>query len=73
MNQEQAAPLSVEEHRELVAEIHTTNQRLQMLCNLVVKIYGPENRTAATFAKVIDSLDRLEADLHVQAMADAAR
>jgi hypothetical protein len=63
-------PLSLEEHRELARELRSTCARLRELCNLVVSVYGLENRAAFTFTKAADSVDRLRHELQTQAVLD---
>ena len=62
--------LTIDEHRELGREMKATAKRLRVLCDLVVGVYGPNNRAAFSFLKAIDAIDRLEQDLATQAMHD---
>jgi hypothetical protein len=64
------APLTLEEHRELGAEMRAVNGRLQELCKVVVSVYGPNNQAAFTFLKAADTLHRLCQDLQSQAATD---
>jgi len=63
-------PLTLEEHRELGAEVRTVRLRLRQLCDLVVGVYGPNNQAAFTFLKAVETLDRLNQDLRGQAVQD---
>jgi len=63
-------PLTLEEHRELGAEIRSARLRLRQLCELVVGVYGPNNQAAFTFLKAVENLDRLAEDLRGQAAHD---
>ncbi len=47
-----------------------TAKRLRVLCDLVVAVYGPANRTAFSFIKALEAVERLEQDLATQAMHD---
>jgi hypothetical protein len=47
-----------------------TAKRLRVLCDLVVGVYGPNNRAAFSFLKAMDAIERLEQDLATQAMHD---
>lgn len=62
--------LSLEEHRELGREMKATAKRLRVLCGLVVDVYGPANRTAFSFMKALEAIERLEQELATQAMHD---
>ena len=44
---------------------------MRQLCELVVSVYGPNNRAAFTFQKMVEAMDRLCADLETQATRDA--
>ena len=63
-------PLTLEEHRELGREIKMASARLHELCNLVLRVYGPNTQAAFTFLKVTENLDRLCKDLQAQAAQD---
>lgn len=63
-------PLTLEEHRELAAELRTARAHLHQLCELVVAVYGPNNQAAFTFLKTVEDLDRLTQDLRAQASRD---
>ena len=63
-------PLTLEEHRDLGAEIHAARVRLRHLCELVVGVYGPHSPASFSFEKAVESLDRLHRDLRAQAMQD---
>ena len=45
-------------------------ERLRTLCDLVVEVYGPQNRAAFSFMKAMEALDRLCQDLETQATQD---
>ena len=47
-----------------------TAQRLRALCDLIISVYGPDNRAAFSFLKALEAIDRLEQDLATQAMQD---
>jgi hypothetical protein len=64
------SPLSFEEHRELSRELFNTQRRLRELRQMVVSVYGRESRTAFSFERVDETLDRLRFDLQVQVSAD---
>jgi hypothetical protein len=63
-------PLTLQEHRELGAEVHSARVRIRQLCDLVVGVYGPNNQAAFTFLKAAENLDRLNQDLRAQATLD---
>jgi hypothetical protein len=63
-------PLTLEEHRELGAEIRSALGRIRPLCDVVVSVYGPNNQAAFTFLKAVEYLDRLKQDLRAQAAED---
>jgi hypothetical protein len=62
--------LSLEEHRELGAELRSARAQMQQLCQLVLAVYGPNNQAAFTFIKVVETLDRLAMDMQAQAARD---
>lgn len=70
MRPQTPVPLTLEEHRELGAEMRAVNARLQELCKVVVSVYGPNAQAAFTFLKVADQLERLCKDLQSQASKD---
>jgi hypothetical protein len=63
-------PLTLEEHRELGAEIRAARVRMRQLCDLVMGVYGSNNQAAFTFLKAVENLDRLNHDLRAQAAQD---
>jgi hypothetical protein len=67
---ENCISLTIDEHRELGREMKATAKRLRLLCDLVVGVYGPNNRAAFSFLKAMDAIERLEQDLATQAMHD---
>jgi len=67
---ENRIPLSLEEHRELGREMKATVRRLRVLSALVVDVYGPANRTAFSFLKAMEAMERLEQDLATQVSND---
>ena len=62
--------LTIDEHRDLGREMKATAKRLRVLCDLVVGVYGPNNRAAFSFIKAMEAMERLEQDLATQAMHD---
>jgi hypothetical protein len=60
----------LEEHRELSREIRAARARLRELCNVVVGVYGPNNRAAFSFLRVADAMERLTQDLQTQVSQD---
>jgi len=68
--QENSIPLTIDEHRELGREMKATAQRLRVLCELVVSVYGPANRVSFSFLKALEAIELLEQDLATQAMHD---
>jgi hypothetical protein len=70
MRPESLNPLTLEEHRQLGAELRGARSRLHELCELVTSIYGPQNRAAFEFVKTAESVDRLCQDLQAQAAQD---
>jgi hypothetical protein len=70
MRPETSTPLTLEEHRELSREIRAARARLRELCNVVVSVYGPNNRAAFSFLKITDGMDRLRQDLQAQVSQD---
>jgi hypothetical protein len=63
-------PLSYEEHRELSREIQNSRMKLRQLASVVQGVYGQQNRTAFTFQKVTEAMDRLCSEMQVQADVD---
>jgi hypothetical protein len=70
MRPQTPVPLTLEEHRELGAEMRSVNARVQALCRMIVSIYGPNTQAAFSFQKVADQLHRLCEDLQAQAAKD---
>jgi hypothetical protein len=70
MRPETSSPLTLEEHRELSREIRAASARLREMCNLVVGVYGPNNRAAFSFLKVGEAMERLCQDLQTQVSED---
>jgi hypothetical protein len=70
MPPESALPLTLPEHRELGLEIKRTVARLHELERLVGSVYGPNNQASFSFAKAVEAIDRLQADLESQAAQD---
>ena len=63
-------PLTLEEHRELAAEMRAVNARMQALCAMVVSVYGPNTQAAFTFLRAAEHVNRLCQDLQAQAAKD---
>ena len=72
MRPETSNPLTPDEHRQLGRELRGTNERLHQLCNLVVSVYGPNNRAAFSFQRVAEAMERLCKDLEAQATHDCS-
>ena len=70
MRPQSPVPLTLEEHRELGAEMRAVNGRLQELCKLVVSVYGPNTKAAFSFLKTAEHVARLCQDLEAQAAKD---
>jgi hypothetical protein len=70
MRPEVSSPLTLKEHRELSREMRRSRARLRELSNVVVGIYGPNNRAAFSFLKITDAMDRLCQDLQAQVSQD---
>jgi hypothetical protein len=70
MRPETSTPLTLEEHRELSREIRAARARLRELCNVVVGVYGPNNRAAFSFLKITEGMERLCQDLQAQVSQD---
>jgi hypothetical protein len=47
-----------------------TAQRLRVLCELVVSVYGRGNRASFSFLRALEAIEHLEQDLATQAMRD---
>lgn len=65
-----SVPFTLEEHRELGAELRSMNARMQELCKVVVSVYGPNTKAAFTFLKAAEQMSRLCQDLQAQAAKD---
>ncbi len=63
-------PLSFEEHRELAGDILKTRERMRQLASVVITVYGPQSRTAFTFKKATEAIDRLCDEMQAQAEMD---
>ena len=70
MPPENSIPLTLDEHRELGSEMKAATNRLRNLCDLIVHVYGPNNRAAFSFLKALEAMDRLKQDLQTQATHD---
>jgi hypothetical protein len=70
MRPQTPVPLTLEEHRELGAEMRSVNARLKELCKVVVSVYGPNTNAAFNFVKASEQVDRLCQDLQAQAARD---
>jgi|KBSMisStaDraftv2_1062788.scaffolds.fasta_scaffold1821289_2 hypothetical protein len=70
MRPDTANPLSFEEHRELAAELRSASMKLRELFAIINNIYGPNNQAAFSFGKTVESLERLCAELRLQAAQD---
>ncbi len=64
------APLTLEEHRELARELRLTSSRLRELCALITGLYGSDSRAAFTFARAVESVERMRAEMQTQAVLD---
>jgi hypothetical protein len=65
-----SVPLTLDEHRELAREMKQTERRLRQMCDLVVAVYGPNNRASFSFLKAVEVIERLNQDLQTQATQD---
>ena len=65
--------LNIEEHAELGSELRKASARLRQLCGLVVGVYGPESLPSLGFLRTIDAIERLRAEMEVQAAQDLQR
>jgi hypothetical protein len=63
-------PLTLEEHRELGDEILKTRARLMSHTNLMVSVYGPHSRAAASFEETRAAMEKLCSELQNQAEHD---
>jgi hypothetical protein len=70
MRPESLLPLTLQEHRELGREIRQASVRLRELEHLVNSVYGPSNPASYAFAKAVEAIVRLQADLENQAGED---
>ena len=70
MRPETPNPLTLEEHRQLGNELRAATLRMHQLCDVVVNVYGPNNRAAFAFQKMTEAMDRLCAELETQATKD---
>jgi hypothetical protein len=70
MHSKSPIPLTIEEHRELGCELRRERARLHELSAMVTSVYGPNNRAAFSFTKAAEAMDRLCADMDVQAARD---
>jgi hypothetical protein len=70
MRPQTPVPLTLEEHRELGAEMRALNQRLQDLCKMVLHVYGPSAQASFAFVKAAEQVYQLCQDLQVQAARD---
>jgi hypothetical protein len=70
MRPAESIPLTLEEHRELGAELRTARARIQQLCMVVNEVYGPNNQAAFSFSKAAEALERLSVDLQTQVSRD---
>ena len=65
--------LNIGEHTQLGDELRKTSARLRQLCGLVVSVYGPESLPAVGFLRTLDAIERLRAEMEVQAAQDLPR
>jgi hypothetical protein len=70
MRPDTSIPLTLEEHRELSREIRAARARFRVLCDVVVAVYGPNNRAAFGFLKITEAMERLSQDLQAQVAQD---
>jgi hypothetical protein len=63
-------PLTLDEHRELGAEIKAASARFRELEHLVVSVYGPVNSASISFGRVVEALERLQREMEAQAATD---
>jgi hypothetical protein len=65
-----SSPLTHEEHEELARELRNADARLRELWDLAVSVYGPNHRVSFSFQKVLETLNRLRADLQTQVIRE---
>jgi hypothetical protein len=65
--------LNIDEHAQLGDELRKTSTRLRQLCGLVADVYGSESMPAVSFVRTIDAIERLRAEMEVQAAQDLQR
>jgi hypothetical protein len=65
--------LNMEEHGELGDELRKASARLRQLCGLVVGVYGPQSLPAVSFVHTVEAIERLRAEMEVQAAQDLQR
>jgi hypothetical protein len=70
MRPETSNPLTLDEHRQLGQELRAANARIHQLCDLVVNVYGPNNRAAFSFQKLAEAVELVCKDLEAQANKD---
>jgi hypothetical protein len=70
MHPETSSPLTLEEHRQLSLEIRAARARMRELCDVVVGVYGPNNRAGFSFLRMMDDMDRLCQNLQTQVSQD---
>jgi hypothetical protein len=70
MRPAESIPLTLDEHRELGAELRRSRARIQELCTLIAEVYGPNNQAAFSFSKAAEALERLCIDMQTQAARD---
>ena len=70
MRPAESIPLTVQEHRELGAELRKARTRIHELGALVTEVYGTNNQAAFSFSKASEALERLCADMQAQAALD---
>jgi hypothetical protein len=65
--------LNLEEHGQLGDELRKTSIRLRQLCGLVTDVYGSNSLPSVSFVRTIDAIERLRAEMEVQAAQDLQR
>jgi hypothetical protein len=63
-------PLTFEEHRELGRDILKTRARMRQLAAVMFTVYGPQSKTAFSFKKLNEAVDRLCEEMQAQAEQD---
>jgi hypothetical protein len=63
-------PLTFEEHRELGRDIVKTRARMRHLAAVMFTVYGPQSKTAFSFKKLNEAVDRLCEEMQAQAEQD---